>query len=195
MKKILIAVDEAKSSKAVLFTYYNLVQRPEEVVLLHVERLEGDSSMIDMLGEAEMKTLRESLADSEHRDRLSRKTERILGFYRKELEESGVARVSAIVRDGNPVEEILKVAREEGVDMILVGYSKQSGLHRLISGSVGKEVGKRADIPVLLAKMPTVCEEPYTWRDAYYAVSIAALTMFILFIIGITLEKSGALLP
>ena len=52
MKKVLIAVDDTKGSQAVLSVFHNLVRPPEEVLLLHVERLEGRSMMIDMLSES-----------------------------------------------------------------------------------------------------------------------------------------------
>jgi len=70
MKKVLIAVDGTKASKAVLATFNNSVQLPQEVILLHVQRLEGRSLMIDMLGEAEMSTLKESLKDTQHKEEL-----------------------------------------------------------------------------------------------------------------------------
>jgi len=38
MKKVLIAVDDIRSSKSVLSTYYNSVQRPETILLLNVDR-------------------------------------------------------------------------------------------------------------------------------------------------------------
>jgi len=59
MKKVLIAVDDTKASKAVLTTFHNSVQHSEVVILMHVERLQGRSLMIDMLGEAEIATLRD----------------------------------------------------------------------------------------------------------------------------------------
>jgi len=49
MKKVLIAVDDTKASKAVLTTFHNSVSQPDEIILLHVERLAGRSLMIDML--------------------------------------------------------------------------------------------------------------------------------------------------
>ncbi|MDO9288821.1 MAG: universal stress protein, partial [Thermodesulfovibrionales bacterium] len=109
MKKILVAVDDTKGSKAVLAVFRNLVRPPEEVVLLHVERLEGRSLMIDMLGEAELSTLRESLKGTEYKEELDRKAEKILSYYRKELENSGLISVKTVIRDGIPAEEILKV--------------------------------------------------------------------------------------
>jgi len=81
MKKVLIAVDGTKDSKSVLSAFRNLEQRPEDVVLLYVERLEGNSLMIDMLGEAEMSTLKDSLKGTEDKEALDRKAEKILNYY------------------------------------------------------------------------------------------------------------------
>lgn len=162
MKKVLIAVDETEGSKAVLSVFQNMVRPPESVVLVHVQQLEGKSLMIDMLGEAEMSTLRESLRGTEHKEILDRKSEKILNFYRKELENGGLVSVKTVVRDGSASEEILKVAQEEGVDLIITGYNGKTIMQRLLSGSVSKEMEKNAPVPVLVAKNPTA-EEKYAW--------------------------------
>lgn len=193
MKKVLIAVDEVKGSRSVLSAYHNMVQTPEEVILLHVERLEGRSLMLDMLGEAEMSTLKEMLKDTEHKEALDRGAEKLLDFYRRELGGAGRLRVRAVLREGRPAEEILKVAEEEGVDLILLGYNGKKGLNRLISGSVGREVRKRAKVPVLAAKRTIMCEEPYTWKDAYTAVSVFTVLMLGFFLLGLIIQR-GALL-
>ncbi len=191
MKKVLIAVDDTGSSKAVLTTLYNLVRRPEEVLILHVEKLLGRSLMSDMLGEAELSTLREELKDTDYKKELDRKAEKILGYYKKEMEDSGLTNVKTVLRDGIPSEEILKVADEEKVELIIVGYGRQEGFNRLITGSVAKDVEKNAKVPVLAAKRPArVCEEPYTWRDAYYAASLFTVVFLAMLIMGMVIFKS-----
>jgi len=172
MNKILIAVDDTKSSKAVISTFHNSVTQPEEVILLHVERLEGRSLMIDMLGDAEMSALRDSIEGTPYKETLDKRAEKILSFYKTELKDDGVTRIKTVTKAGHPAEEILKVAKEEDVELILLGCSGRKGLNRLISGSVANEVGKNTRIPVLVAKRPSTCEEPYSWRDAYTAVTV-----------------------
>ena len=152
MKKILIAVDETSGSKAVLSVFNNLVRPPEEVLLLHVERLQGKSLMIDMLSEAELSTLKESLKGTEYKERLDRKAEQILNYFKKELESSGLINVRTIIREGIPADEILKVAEEQNVDLVIVGDNGKKGLLRLITGCVSKEVEKHATVPVLVGK-------------------------------------------
>ncbi len=165
MKKVLIAVDDTEGSKSVLSVFQNMVRPPESVVLVHVQQLEGKSIMIDMLGEAELSTLRESLKGTDHKEALDRKSEKILNYYRKQLENGGLVSVKTVVRDGVPSEEILKVAQQEGVDLIITGYSGKTLMQRLITGSISKEMEKNAPVPVLVAKDPTP-EEKFAWRAA-----------------------------
>ena len=49
MKKVLIAVDESRGSQATVDTFINLFScvRPETVILLYVEKIEGRSLMDD----------------------------------------------------------------------------------------------------------------------------------------------------
>lgn len=165
MKKVLIAVDETEGSKAVLSVFQNMVRPPESVVLVHVQQLEGKSMMIDMLGEAELDTLRESLKGTEYKEALDRKSEKILNFYRKELENGGLVSVKTVVRAGITSEEILKIAQEEGVDLIVTGYNGKSFMQRMVTGSISKDIEKNAPVPVLVAKNPTA-EEKYAWTSA-----------------------------
>ncbi len=165
MKKVLIAVDETEGSKAVLSVFRNMVRPPESVVLVHVQQLEGKSLMIDMLGEAEMSTLRESLKGTEHKDALDRQSQKILNYYKKELDNGGLVGVKTVIRDGVPAEEIMKVAQEEGVDLIITGYNGKTLMQRLITGSVSKYVETNAPVPVLVAKNPTEAEK-YAWTAA-----------------------------
>ncbi|TAL27011.1 MAG: universal stress protein [Nitrospirae bacterium] len=189
MKKVLIAVDDTKGSKAVLAAFQNLVQRPEEVILLHVERLLGRSLMINTLGEADLAILREELKDTEYKKELDRKAEKILNYYKKEIEGVGLFSIKNLIKDGIPSEEILKTAEEEKVELILLGCSRKEGLNRLITGSVAQDVEKNAKVPVLTAKRPVLCEEAYTWRDAYYAVSLSTVIILAMFFLGIVFEK------
>ena len=54
---------------------------------------------------------------------------------------------------------------------------------------------KNAKVPVLVAKRPLMCEEPYTKRDAYAAVSVTTAIMLALFVLGFILQKGSALHP
>lgn len=180
--KALIAVDGSRATKAVLSTYEHLLRRPDEVVLLHVQRLEGDSSMIDMLGEAELSTLKNSLADTEHQRRLQERSLKILDHYRSALSSPGTT-VRGLVRAGRPADEILAVAAEEGVDLIILGASGKNRFDRLITGSVAGEVDRLAKVPVMRARRVVVCEEPYSWADARAAIAVCSCVALGLFLL------------
>jgi len=67
--------------------------------------------------------------------------------------------VKKVIRDGPPAEEILKVAREEGVDLIITGHSCKNFFTRLIKGSVSREIRKNGLVPFLVAPDRTCGEE------------------------------------
>ncbi len=189
MKKILIAVDDTKGSKNVLSVFQNFVHQPAEVVLLHVERLQGRSMIIDMLGDPEMSTLKEMLNGTEYKEALDKRSEHILSFYAKELALNSSSTLKTMRREGIPSEEILKVAEEEGAELIILGQSGKRGIDRFITGTVAQYVEKNTKVPVLVAKRPLMCEEPYTKRDAYAAVSVTTAIVLTLFILGFILQK------
>lgn len=165
MKKVLISVDESKGSKATLSVFSNMVKPPEEVILLHVERPGGKSLMYEMLGEAEMKTLVESMEGTEAKEALDRKAEQILAYYKKELANGGLVNIRTMVRLGNPSAEIVKVAEEEGVELVILGCNGKTALQKLVSGCVTKSVEKNLGVPVLVAKADgcdTSCGEHIT---------------------------------
>ena len=169
MKKVLVAVDSPKGSKEILSVFRDLVALPEDVILLHVEQLEGNSLMTAMLSDAEMSTLKESLEGTEHKESLDRKAENVLTHYKRELENAGLSGVRTMVREGNPSEEILRAAKEEGADLIIVGCSGKSRVRRYLTGCASSEVEKNAKVPVLIAKGNGCGKHADIWngREAY----------------------------
>jgi hypothetical protein len=54
-------------------------------------------------------------------------------------------------------------------------------------------VENNAKVPVLVAKRPLMCEEPYTKRDAWAAVSVTTAIMLALFLLGFILQRGSFL--
>jgi nucleotide-binding universal stress UspA family protein len=126
--------------------------RPKSIALVYVEKFEGNKTLIDeMLGNAEMATLKQVLKGTEYQAALDRKAKTILTYYKKVLTDKGLNGVKTIVKQGHPAEEILKTAGEVKADVIVVGSRGKRTTH-LFMGSVSREVADRADIPVLLVK-------------------------------------------
>jgi nucleotide-binding universal stress UspA family protein len=54
------------------------------------------------------------------------------------------------VVSGDPVTEILKEIKAEGIDMLVIGTHGRRGLEERIFGSVAENVAKKSPVPVLL---------------------------------------------
>jgi len=80
-----------------------------------------------------------------------------LNVARMALEGKGL-RVVTRVEYGHPVEQILSVAEEEQVDLIVMGAQGMTAAQELLIGSTAYEVVRRATLPVLLEKMEVVRE-------------------------------------
>ena len=153
MKKVLIAVDETKGSLSVIDTFMDIFScmRPEEVILLYVEKLDGGPLMDEMLGGPEMETMKEALKGTDYQEMLDKKAEKVLNYYRTEFEKNEVAGIRTVVMEGHPADEIIGTAKKEGVNMILLG-SRGKRKNRSLMGSVSREVANTSDISVLIAK-------------------------------------------
>jgi nucleotide-binding universal stress UspA family protein len=65
-----------------------------------------------------------------------------------------VLRVEEITRIGVPFLEIIKVAKEKEVDLIVMGTHGRTGLAHVLIGSVAEKVVHHAHCPVLTVKHP-----------------------------------------
>ena len=69
------------------------------------------------------------------------------------LKTAGVP-ATAETRCGDPAEEIIGAAFESEADLIVVGSRGQSGLERLVLGSVARNVLTHAPMSVLIVRQP-----------------------------------------
>jgi nucleotide-binding universal stress UspA family protein len=153
MKKILVAVDDTKGSKAAVDTSTFVAKciNPDSLILLYVEKPEGRSLMDEMLGSAEMSTLKNALKGTEFKEALDKRAKTILDYYVKSFEEKGIKGIKTLVKEGHPAEEILGAAKQEGADLIIIG-SRGKRVSHLFMGSVSREVANNSQIPVLIVK-------------------------------------------
>ena len=155
MKKILIAVDDTKSSKEIFSKCTQICKcmAPESIILLYVEKFAGRSLMDEMLGEAEMATLREVLEGTEYKEAMDQKADGILNYYKDALQANSPApNVETLVKAGHPAETIVETAQEKDVSMILIGSKGKRASTSFLMGSVSREVANTADRPVLIVK-------------------------------------------
>ena len=76
-----------------------------------------------------------------------------------ECEECVGLEVEEIIVHGDPAAEIVRVAQEQEVDLIVISSHGRTGLGRMIFGSTAEAVVRHANCPVLVVKPPHQ-EEP-----------------------------------
>lgn len=62
--------------------------------------------------------------------------------------------IEYLLAEGEAADEVVRVARERGCDLIVMGTHGRTGLDRLLLGSVAEKVLRRAECPVLTVRSP-----------------------------------------
>jgi nucleotide-binding universal stress UspA family protein len=149
IKKILFATDLSENSAYAFYYAIHMAKRDEaKIVILHaVEPLPpmliSFEDFVYKVAQDRIKTVKEGL------QKFSQKVDARIGT-------SSVEFVSNIlVRMGDPVEEILKAADEEGCDVIVLGTHGKGFLEQTFLGSVSSSVLLRTRKPVFLVPLPS----------------------------------------
>jgi nucleotide-binding universal stress UspA family protein len=74
-------------------------------------------------------------------------------------EECSGLRVEEVIAHGDASSEIVRVARERGVDLIVISSHGRTGLGRILFGSTAEAVVRHAPCPVLVVKPPAERDE------------------------------------
>jgi len=80
----------------------------------------------------------------------AREDEKELARWAAEAERAAGRPVRARARAGDAAAEILRHAREEGCDLLVIGTHGRTGIPRLVLGSVAERVARQAPCPVLV---------------------------------------------
>lgn len=70
----------------------------------------------------------------------------------KRLAESGIARSSIHIREGKPFVEIVRLAKEQDVDLVILGTHGRGAVAHMLLGSVAEKVVRKAPCPVLTVR-------------------------------------------
>ncbi len=142
MRKILVPVDFSSSSnKAFLFAREMVKCWEGELHLVHIL----DTDFLSGAVHITIEPLDESVAKWK-----KRAEDKLKAIYH---DEEGPELTGEIhIRDGKPHEEILKLADELEVGMIVIGSHGRKGLERAIFGSVAEKVTRMAKTPILVIK-------------------------------------------
>jgi len=143
--KILVPTDFSEHSDRALRQALDIAkQYKAKVFVLHVVHGVGYLSNIDFAISAEMMQLINNTTLFQAQERLQEQLESFAQV--KEVE------VNTAIREGVPDDEILKEAKKQGADLIVIASLGRSGVAKYLIGNVARNVLKGATCPVLLTK-------------------------------------------
>jgi nucleotide-binding universal stress UspA family protein len=153
IKKILFATDLSKNSAYAFFYALHMAKRDEaKIVVVHAV-----DPIAPML--VNFEDFKYQVAKDRWEEAVIKFKERIQYISVKSDARTGVSSAdfisSILIRLGNPVEEILKVAEEEECDVIVLGTHGKGFLEKAFLGSVSSSVLLQTRKPVFLIPLPT----------------------------------------
>lgn len=140
-KRVLLAVDGSPGgSQAIAHVAATAAPDNTEITLVYV--IEWSPYSFNTPEEnAERHKRRES--------EIKRARESVVSPAQQSLEGDGFT-VSTEVRHGPPAETLINVAKEQGVDEIVIGRRWQSGIKSLLFGSVAGSLIQTSDVPIVV---------------------------------------------
>ncbi len=151
-KKVLYPTDFSELAEVSKNYVFKLKEAgAEEVVLLHViHPLEFSLPQFDDPFALDVATIYAHIPEIEKE--ILKRHEQMMEEIEKELEERGF-KVDKVLVVGDPKEEIVRVAEEKNVSVIVIGYHGKGLLERILEmGSTAKAVIRKAECPVLVVK-------------------------------------------
>jgi nucleotide-binding universal stress UspA family protein len=139
--KVLFPTDFSEESRQAMDCILQLKPNGlKEVVVLHVNDLRGIDKLQPFVISSQFLAIR---------TKVIKETQTALQAIEQELKGQGID-VKLYLRNGFPVEEILKVEDEEDVSAVVMGSHDWSDLHRMFTGSVAEAVVHRSKRPVVV---------------------------------------------
>ena len=143
VKKILLPTDGSEHSYEAL-RYASSFARQFNITVYILTVIEIHHSIYDVYADEITLDLQESKIASLVNQRLDETA--------KKAREFGVKDIITLTRFGSPYQEILNVAKEKEVDMIVLATHGRSGIAHFLVGSVTEKVIRTAPCPVLVVR-------------------------------------------
>lgn len=154
-KRICCAIDFGEPSRVAMEQAADLARRFEaELVLVHVVVPPPPAASDVLVSSRGVATV----AAEEH--------ERTLEEWRAEAERRAGRPARSRVLSGAPAAEILRHAREEGCDLLVIGTHGRTGISRLVLGSVAARVARESPCPVLVVRDHSSLEKERNAEEA-----------------------------
>jgi nucleotide-binding universal stress UspA family protein len=158
IKRILVPLDGSRFGSRALKYAREISQKfGAEVVLLQVVQpatpMPATSSIAPDLASPAATRIAVKIAMDEDKRNVA-EAKKYLGRKAREME-SGATEISSQVIIGDPAQAIMKAARKERADLIVMTTHGKSGIRRAILGSVADEVIRNSRKPVLVIRPQT----------------------------------------
>lgn len=146
IKKILYATDFSDNSKYALTFALSFAKKYEaQLYILHV--IQQPSYPLGMYAEVSFDAM------DKFTQNISQAVDKEMQTLReKDLE--GISNYECMIAHGTPFLEILRIAKEKAVNLIVVGTHGRTGIDHVLFGSTAEKVVRRAPCPVLSVRLP-----------------------------------------
>ncbi len=126
--KIMAGIDDSEISEKVL-----------DLAVRHAKAFRGNLELVISMEKGD-----------ESEQEAIRKAEELLNNRKKKVETAGVAcNTHLLIRGMTPGEDLVRFAKENGIEEILIGVRRKSKVGKLIFGSTAQHVILKADCPVV----------------------------------------------
>ena len=149
-KNILAAIDGSPPSNHALIVAADLAQQQDAALTI--------VSVVPFVPPLVMEDMTQAYMP-EYQDRLRESYEKLLSNTVAYLKTShpGLKTIT-ILKEGSPARKIIEAAREQGVDLIVLGNRGTGGALTWLLGSVSRQVTDSCTAPVLVVKDQRYCE-------------------------------------
>lgn len=139
MLKMLICNDGSAHSRKAIQKALQLAEglRFDDIALIYVCDNKENASPLFITSDRQEELIRQ--LREEHLEEINK----MLSASQKEFDSKNI-KTRAMIREGHPAHTIVRVAREENFDLIVIGSRGLSGIERVILGSVSNTVVQEA---------------------------------------------------
>lgn len=141
--KILLTSDGSKNSEfAIQHALQIASDEGAEVIVLHVVDNKHLSNIHeDEIGQTNF---------DEYTDKVLNHFEQVIKELEDKKDEKFRVKIRKLARQGRPCDVIIKVCKEENIDMIVMSNSGKNKVDRFLLGSVTEKIIREAPVPVLV---------------------------------------------